>query len=288
MNGIDRRSFLRTLGLRAVASAASTRSPEIARPPSLPWPPHPIRCAPIDELRLLALQEGLPLPDAALEMLGRRTVRLTGLRPGTRVAEAWLRTPAGLDNTGRLSAGETIVLDIDRSADALAATELTGTGWLTVELSTDEDEDEDDGDLPVVGRSRCLRIEFRHPRERPSARGGLPLQLDPHLQLPRVWSEPVQELGLDTAGQAAYVRVRDRLAETQGLEADQGAGAGLALHRLLGYPDDTSGTMPAECAEIAGPGEWTLLAQLSIGRASRVFVWTAPGDAGSRTVGLLR
>jgi hypothetical protein len=291
VSGIDRRGFLRTLGLRVIAEAASSRVAESSTltappaPPALPWPLHPSRCASLEELRGLAAEEGLHLSPNRLEGLCRRSLRLTGSQPGAKVAEAWLVSSLRPGDSGAPRSAESIALHLDRSASAVAGTELEGSGWLTVEL-TGQDGDGPYEDEQAAGRSRGLRVDIRSALEPPLS--GSPLRLGAHLQLPRVWSAPVQELGLDADEHAAYVRVRDRLAGVQGLEVDQGAGAGLALHRILGYADDTSGTMPGECAELAGPGRWALLAQLSVGRSSRIFVWTVPGDPDRRSVALVR
>jgi hypothetical protein len=91
------------------------------------------------------------------------------------------------------------------------------------------------------------------------------------LQLPRVWTAAVQDLGLTNEEQAAWAALRVRLAEAQGVQPFDLAPRHLALHRLLGLADETSGLMPELCA----PDEterWRLLLQISRDDA---IAWTA-------------
>lgn len=141
------------------------------------------------------------------------------------------------------------------------------------------------------------------------------LTLSGELTLPRAWHADVQAAGLDDDELAQWSELRDRLAEFQGVELEDTLPEFVALHRLLGYPDETRGDMPLICELIAAgldAGEhpyghrradefeprsarWRLLAQLSLddelrwswgeGR-DRLYVWVdaaalAVGDIGS-------
>ena len=122
----------------------------------------------------------------------------------------------------------------------------------------------------------------------PSAR------LSVELTLPRVWSAPVQRLKLDPIEHDAYLTLRRRLATLQDVELEDGFGEPIAYHRVLGYPNETTGLMPTIC-ELASGGEdatdldaadddlgrraarWRLLAQLS---ADASGPWTLGGSGG--------
>ena len=132
-----------------------------------------------------------------------------------------------------------------------------------------------------------------------TASGGRPLEVSPELSLPRVWSAPVQALGLADDERDAWQALRAWLAERQGVELHDRASGFLALHRLLGYPDEKSGDMPLMCelsaagADLADTaplmhplarelearsGRWRLLLQLSVGERERVYAWVAAED----------
>lgn len=111
------------------------------------------------------------------------------------------------------------------------------------------------------------------------------LALSVEWTVPSTRTEQVKALGLDAAEQAAWERLRAALSERQGVELEDAGDELLALHRLLGAPDDPRGRMPlaceltargidaddptaradqalaAECA--ASAARWRLLAQLT-------------------------
>jgi hypothetical protein len=121
--------------------------------------------------------------------------------------------------------------------------------------------------------------------------------------MPRRWHEAVQELDLDDDEGDAYERLRMRLQNLQGVESDADGGTTIAYHRLLGYPNETTGSMPADCAGAAqewsaaeGPGSgdaepatasgpWRLLAQISVGERRRAYVWIRQADLEAREFG---
>ena len=74
-----------------------------------------------------------------------------------------------------------------------------------------------------------------------------PVALGPELVLPRRWHEAVQALGLDDTEADAYDRLRTRAQLLQGVESEDNGGPDIAYHRLLGYPNETTGSMPADC-----------------------------------------
>ena len=79
------------------------------------------------------------------------------------------------------------------------------------------------------------------------------MELSTEMMLPRVWAAPVTALMFEEAEQAAYIRLRERVAELQGVPVEDGDAEGVARHHLLGYPTETSGSMPLEC-ELASRG----------------------------------
>ena len=89
----------------------------------------------------------------------------------------------------------------------------------------------------------------RRPRDLPprSPTGPSRSRCSPELVLPRRWHEAVDALDLDDAESDAYVRLRTRLQNLQGVESDDDGGLGIAYHRLLGYPNETTGNMPGQC-----------------------------------------
>ena len=122
-----------------------------------------------------------------------------------------------------------------------------------------------------------------------------PMALQAELVMPRRWHEAVQSLGFDDTEADAYDRVRARLQEYQGVESDRDGGEAIAYHRLLGYPNETTGTMPAECVYSAAAGstssetgtavaehseyeQWRLLVQISVGAQRRLYVWIRDSD----------
>jgi hypothetical protein len=134
------------------------------------------------------------------------------------------------------------------------------------------------------------------------------IELSPEFQLPRVWSDSVQALELEEAEHDGWQRLREQLAERQGVEVHDMTHGFQVMHRLLGYPDTRRGDMPLACelldrgyilgdtpplahpcAAEAEPdaGRWRLLLQLSIDdelgwswgdRRERLYLWIDDGD----------
>ena len=115
------------------------------------------------------------------------------------------------------------------------------------------------------------------------------MALSPELVLPQPWHEAVQAIDFDGAELAAYARLREHLQDLQGVERDDGGGANVAYHRLLGYPDETTGSMPSECGPSPlASADWRLLAQISVGPARRVYLSIRAADLASGTFADLR
>jgi len=147
--------------------------------------------------------------------------------------------------------------------------------------------------LPDSGVLWCFgdRVVVRDDR----AQGAVPLSLSAERTLPRVWTAPVQELGLSEAETAGWEALRSRLAALQGVEAK----APDHVMRLLGYPEDRTGEMPALCEARARPaapdpgahvaaGRWRLLLQLPAGARKRRFVWVPGHGELARAVAIVR
>jgi hypothetical protein len=88
----------------------------------------------------------------------------------------------------------------------------------------------------------------------PDRPAGCAVDLAPQLVLPRAWAEPVRALDLDQSEQLAWEQLREALAEAQGAEPAVTAMDALVMHHLLGYPHETSGSMPLTC-ELLDRGE---------------------------------
>jgi hypothetical protein len=162
--------------------------------------------------------------------------------------------------------------------------------------------------LPRHGMLSCVATgdgEYRVAidDDAPGAQRRRPVDLSVELQLPRVWSTPVQALDLDPGEHEAWQRLRELLAERQGVELHDETWELQAIHRVLGYPDERNGDMPLMCELLARghelgddppfahpraaeaephAGRWRLLLQLTIdddlgwswgGGRERLYLW---------------
>jgi hypothetical protein len=292
MDTSDRRGFLAAMarraahGARTVAKEAGNPARAITRyvneldldpataaepAPAGPEPrleaTAPSRCVSIDELCALAAENSLAHHADALRALAVKSIRLTP--EAMDGADGWIADAAATWD----GEGEVLVAQIALSSVALADTPLAGPGWLRLYVGQPDPASEQSGGL-LPARAVIADLPEEAPADaRPIATGA-------ELTLPRVWSAPVTELSFDPTERQAYTEVRRRLSETQGVEHDGDGGPRIAYHRVLGYPNETSGGMPAACAVAVGSDpehahrEWRLLAQISSPGRERLYLWT--------------
>jgi len=301
------RAFVRSAG-EAIVEATGAVKAELDEPvepaepveggaaPSAAAPPPPLtqaspveRSLTVEDVLDLATEEGLADRADALRGLARAGTRLTPAA-GDGPARSWIGRP---EATAHADGTVAVVADIDLADPALAGGPLPGDGRLIVEV--------------IVPRRApigpCSRAQVRVEPDDLSARlEGLPVELSTEMMLPRVWAAPVTALMFAEPEQAAYIRLRERVAELQGVPVEDGDAEGVARHHLLGYPTETSGSMPLEC-ELASRGldldtplhqvpqpvvaaseRWRLLLQLTQDEAGgvvldagseRLFLWIA-------------
>lgn len=243
------------------------------------WTPE--REASLDELLELAHEEGLVQRDDDLRGLARRSLRMTRVQPAE--ADAWIVT-----SEDWIAAGdEALLAVINLEATTIRDHGLPGAGWLALFVKAD------DGAAGLDPR-RARGVVLDLPPAIPDA--AEPVVLRPELVLPRRWHEVVQAIGFDDTEANAYDRVRTRAQLLQGVESDDDGGADIAYHRLLGYPNETTGSMPSDCVRALGDWlaprgdaldaadpmlashEWRLLMQISSGERVRTYLWIRFAD----------
>jgi Domain of unknown function (DUF1963) len=266
---------------------AAERAMPAPEPPAPP--PELTQMAPVPrtltmaEFDALVAEAGLEERREALRALVRPATRLTPTL-GAGPNRSWIGPPAGppvaqaVPDTAVTEATPAPVAEIDLADPALADGPLAGTGRLRVLIDTA---------APAGPLEPCRRAELSVVEE-PGPSPGRSVHLSTELTLPRVWAAPVQVLELDAREHDAYVRLRERVAEEQGVTAEDADAQGTAVHHVLGYPTETSGTMPLAC-ELASRGldpdmapvdvpqdaaaaaeRWRLLLQITQDAASRV------------------
>ena len=250
------RAFVRSAGEALVEATGAVKAemdePEAAAPSAAPDPaprthaapltqaPPVVRSLTVEEVLDLATEEGLAHRAEALRGLARAGTRLTP-PGGDDPARSWIGRPAATAGTDGTAAA---VADIDLADPALAGGPLPGGGRLRVQVIVPRR-------API---GRCSRAHVAVDPAGASARvEARPVALSTEMMLPRVWAAPVAALMFVEAEQAAYFRLRDRVADLQGVPVEDGDAEGVARHHLLGYPTETSGTMPLEC-ELASRG----------------------------------
>ena len=230
----------------------------------------PVRCLSMEDLIGLAHGERLIERDPELGSLAQRSLRMTSIEPAR--AGAWLLTSDAWAIRGD---PETVVAQLDLAAAAAHESGLPGQGWLILFVGSVEPS----GESTAARAARGVVLDF--PAE--VGDGLEPMGMGAELVMPRLWHEAVQRLELEDNEADAYVRVRARMHELQGVEDDADGGPGIAYHRVLGYPNETTGTMPTDCARAASeqeyqPGQWRLLLQISLAHRRRLYVWIRDGD----------
>ncbi len=292
---VDRRGLFRELFKQATGAIAPVLGVDLDAPPRPPEPhtraglAH--RTVSIQELLGKSGEFGLEGRSEALSELARHSLRMVPSAHATRMdlefgghplmAEgqewpSWQDRP--LTFLGQLEAGEPL-------GRILFFYDVTGrpSGCLAAHR----------------GSARVIRANERSlfPVEGPALpAGGLPGALAGELVVPRATSPAVEALKLSDDERDAWEALRDELASLQGTElADREGGVFQVVHRVFGYPDETSGEMPLTC-ELASAGEdviqgrarlhpqaaklerrsgrWELLAQLS-GDGKLGWPWVA-------------
>ena len=241
----------------------------------------PVRVASLDELLALAHAEGLTRRDGQLRTLARRSLRMTATAAGH--ADAWIRT----SDDPAASGDEVLQALVNLAATSGHGCKLRCEGWLALFVDSADSRAESEA-------RRAHGVVLDMPATISDA--AEPVALHPERVLPRRWHEAVQALDLDDSEVDAYDRLRARLQDLQGIERDADGGLMIAYHRLLGYPNETTGNMPGDCVHAlrdwsianglkpdpidpAMPSsEWQLLAQVSIGEERRTYVWIRQSD----------
>jgi hypothetical protein len=290
--------------------AAAAASPT-ARAPSTVRASPAGRCASLEDLMGLAADAGLAERSRDVRALVRPSARLIGGDATSVPAEGDVRPglaralPLGATAPVRDGRALTLLADI-----ALADASVRGLAGLPAEgrlLFFYDTAGKPSAAMGGHGDGASVIFVPATPETTAEAMGttagGQAAGLFAELALPRVWSAPVQELGLDAHERDAWEALRQALADLQGVELDEGTAADRALHRVLGYPDERRGTMPLLCELLArghdvpngypdlnaagdeaqaGSRRWRLLLQLSAddtlgwswgGSRTRLYFW---------------
>jgi uncharacterized protein YwqG len=323
--GSDRRGFFKEF-LRAAVEVAqevgsAIRSLDEPAPPEEPEPwfqPRPVQAKPArrvaspDDLARLCDEVGLGGRGTDLLRLARRSVRLTlAEQPRSELGGSRLGGAPDLPPGFRWPTWQD--------------EELVFVGQINLEDVAAVDPD---GPLPPRGLLVLFYDTVRQPSGlKPDDRGGCrvllydgdpsrlepaperdwfiesPLELSAELTLPGSSSPLVEQLDLDHSEYAAWEVLRERLAQLQGVELEELAPEPLALHRLLGYPEELQIRMELDC-ELASQGtelsdgstyetlergalDWRLLLQVSTDDEvgfywgdglGRLYVWIRERD----------
>jgi hypothetical protein len=270
--------------------AADAALPGAAARPTRSSARRPEHAASIDELLALAHAEGLTQRDDELRDLAMRSLRMTLVEPAH--ADAWILT-----SDDWIAAGDEVLLAlINLEATTIHDYGLPATGWLALFVEAGGS---------VVGSEvmRAHGVVLDVPAAISDA--AEPVVLSPELVVPRRWHEAVQALEFDDTEAEAYDRLRTRSQLLQGVESDDDGGYEIAYHRLLGYPNETTGSMPSGCvralrdwsaadglgSDVVDPVlpsyEWRLLTQISVGEQRRTYLWIRRTDLNAGEFGKL-
>jgi Domain of unknown function (DUF1963) len=252
----------------------SARSRRAARPRA----PEASRTASLGDLRDLASAAGLGGHVEAIDALAQHSIRIV-VEPGTGGSWRQPRSARDRPSTDR-PAGAVLRLNLAEIAEAAPGCGAPGAGSLSCVRATS-------GPWSLVYESRATGPSVAWP-----AGGSKPthVRFSTELVLPRVWSPSVQALGLDEAGQDAWKGLRERLAALQHTDLPGEIDDGRVIHRVLGYPDERTGTMPDACELMDPPASgaslgserWRMLLQLSSdelpgwdwgSRDERLYAW---------------
>jgi hypothetical protein len=270
--------------------------------------PAPSRCAALDDVYALVQEADLERHLEPILSLCRWSLRLTPPMQARATQTAAAQEPQPREDE---SAPCAVELDLAALPELGEPGLLPSGGVLRIFV-------DDTQSLPqtICEHTRACTVVWSPPpataASTATASSGHPLELAPELQLPRVWSDPVQRLGLEPPEIDAWERIRDRLAGIQGVVPFDSSPEPESLHRILGYPDERQGNMPLACEMLAhhvdfddapaaahpraqefeaGAARWLLLAQLSDdqridwswgGGDERVYVWIHASDLAAR------
>jgi Domain of unknown function (DUF1963) len=258
----------------------------------------PSRFVSVGELVEIAVAVGLENHRADIRKLARVSLRLTpvssarmGLGTGHQIWDIYAPSAIGRrpEEESRALTG-VAKIDLALLSAAGVRTELPARGAMS--FFFDETPASAMGSGPVdCGLAQV--ILFAGPGTVTSAQaesaGGpmsTPAALTPELSLPRVWALPVQGLGLTEAECTAWERMRSELAERQEAELFDRSAAKLAIHRVLGYPDERGGLMAERCEGLASSAvsdeldanSWRLLLQVTVLGHTAFSSWAPPRE----------
>lgn len=269
------------------------------------------RLVALDELPGLCADVGLEAWAGQTAAAARLAIRLTRGEGGASRLGGHPTVPAGF--AWPSWRGEELTLLAQVRLDELPESPLPRSGTLlvfyAVAAAPSGLDPADGGGCQVV----FVEDEAAELREHPGALPELPVVPSPELMLPL--ETPVESP--EPAQLAAWVRLRERVAELQGVELAERAGSYLALHRLLGHPDTLAEGMELEAQLVAngidlntgeryfhprigelesGAADWRLLFQLStddelgvaFGWYGRLYVWIRDEDLRAGRFGMIR
>lgn len=284
------------------------------------------RTCSLDELVQLAEAEGLGDRLAAVRDLARHSVRLTHRAVGMFASPGCSRLggepdlPEGMpwptwEGLQLEFLGQLDLADVwFPGSDAL----LPPQGLLL--LFFDADGTATGRSPEHLGSARAILVDPPPPAEEEddslADHLGAPIELTVELVLPRLKSAAVRTLELTAEERKAWRALRLSLAEAQGVGPDGDGTALPAVHRFLGYADETTGDMPVAAELVSGgydlsgddqgdapsdadrpgadPSRWRLLAQFSVDDEldpcwadfqDRLYLWVDEAELRGGTLG---
>jgi uncharacterized protein YwqG len=263
----DRRRFFKEL-LREAAGAAeelrsvlrSVNEPDEfdvdASAPPLPAVPA-TRSVDDDVLLALCRDQGLEHRGADVRAATRTSLRLTPGNSGRSRLGGAPDLPSGVDWptwNGRELAflGQVSLADVAAVADPTA---LPSDGLVLFFF----DLDRRPSGLAPAHRGSCRvllvpdGIEVQPRTTRAPALRELPVELSRELMLPSAWSLAAEPLELSADEMDAWEELRTGLAHAQGVELEEAIPEPVALHRLLGYPEEIGREIEIDC-QLASAG----------------------------------
>lgn len=255
--GLAREALRRHRALRATlleAAVPRPDEPDERHEPELPWASPARRLVTLNDLRALLAEHDLEGRAADVSALAKVSIRLVPSDPAER--DPGTETPAGGELRAFVDLRDPVIRE---HADALPACD----GALLIRCRGDEE---------ARGAVRAqARLDQASPRGHSVC--GLKVHASPELVIPRAWSEPVESLGLSERERDGWSRLRETLAERQGVSPSDSTERTHLLHRLLGYPDDRTGSL-------LPPQDRMMLFQFSTDEGSRAGVTVVTAGIG--------